>query len=521
MSDAPARAAGDEVDWGGFTLGGMSLALPMQALREVAPCAALSPLPVVTRGVVGGLELRGFTMPVLDLAALLDLPACSGPACCAVVVQHEGRLLALRAESVTGVFRARAGSVVRAAAIAGADVPFAGSLRRADTGALVTLLSMEALVALPGVPWIVDPEPARQIAAHEAAPPPDETATGADSATNDDLSLLLMRAGPHAFAIDAAYVHSTLSEPQVAPSPITSPLTPGTVAAHGQRLPAVDLAALCGVGALPAALRRQAVVLRHERGLVVLLVEQVVEIVRPGGAKALPAPTFGVPRPGLVAGVFPGRLISADRVVAPAVREGQYLLIDGDVLCGLPEIVALAATGVPDAAAAATAAMGDAEGARDGRAVITFLAPSEMAVPIEQVREILAGVGAAAPLDAHGLVSRLVVQADRAVPVVRLERLFGRPFDASADAPVLVVQADDAVVGFEVTALRSIEHTHWEQTMYPPGGDLDAHGARRGHTLVTVGRGTGARTIPLVDLAALVRTVAGETLPAGGLDAAA
>lgn len=519
MSDAPAAGAGDDVDWGGFTLGGMSLALPMQALREVAPCTALSPLPVVTRGVVGGLELRGFTMPVLDLAALLDLPACSGPACCAVVVQHEGRLLALRAESVTGVFRARAGSVVRAAAIAGADVPFAGSLRRADTGALVTLLSMEALVALPSVPWIVDPEPARQVAL------PDPGAVTEDAARNEDapsgdVSLLLMRAGPHAFAIDAAYVHSTLSEPQVALSPITSPLTPGTVAAHGQRLPAVDLAALCGVGTLPAALQRQAVVLRHERGLVVLLVEQVVEIVRPGGARALPAPTFGVSRPGLVAGVFPGRLISADRVVAPAVRDGQYLLIDGGVLCGLPEIAALAATGVPDAASGATAAMGDAEDVRDGRPVITFLAPREMAVPIEQVREILAGAGAAAPLDAEGLVSRLVVQADRAVPVVRLERLLGRPFAPSADAPVLVVQADDAVVGFEVTALRAIEHAHWEQTMYPPGGDLDAHGARRGHTLVTVGRGAGARTIPLVDLVDMARSVIDAAPPGEWLTAA-
>ena len=65
------RIAGDAapglVGFGGFTLGGMSLALPMAALREVLPCAGLTPLPCPAPAVPGGVDLRGTTV-----AALVD-----------------------------------------------------------------------------------------------------------------------------------------------------------------------------------------------------------------------------------------------------------------------------------------------------------------------------------------------------------------------------------------------------------------------------------------------------------------
>ena len=38
----------------------------------------------------------------------------------------------------------------------------ASSLRRADEGTLVSVLSAEALAQMPQVPWVDDPEPRRQ-----------------------------------------------------------------------------------------------------------------------------------------------------------------------------------------------------------------------------------------------------------------------------------------------------------------------------------------------------------------------
>lgn len=500
MSTA-AGTGSDDVDWGGFRHGDMALALPMSALREVAPCRELTPLPVAVPGIAGGLVLRGFTLPVLDLAAALGWPASGAPLTCAVVVYHDGRLLAVRADSVTGVFRAEPGSVTRATVPAGPAAPFGGSIRRADTGELVTLLSVDALAALPGVPWITDPEPRRQAML-------DDDPAG-DMAPPALTSLLLLQAGARSLAIDAAFVHSTLSNPVVEPSPITSPLTPGVVRAYGKVLPAVDLAALCGLGALPAAQQRQAVVVAHARGLVVLLVERVMEIVQITGTELFPAPPFALAHPELLTTLFPGTAVPVTQQVADEIRARQYLVIDGAALLAMPAVVNLAATNVPDTTT--TGAVHGVAGptgaaAVEGRSVITFMAPREMAVPIEQVSEILPEAARCAPLDPDALVTRIVVERDRTIPVVRLERLLGTEPGSDGPPPVLVVSAADTWLGFEVTRLHSIEHATWEYTMR--GKD---DGAAAGPTLVTVGQGASKRTIPLLDLVQVAGTfIAGE-----------
>ena len=497
----PAAAPADETDWGGFTIGGMALALPMAALREVAPCADLTPLPVAAPGLAGGLALRGFTLPVLDLGLALGWTAPDAPMPCAVVAHHDGRLLALRAEDVTGVFRAEPGSRTHAANPPGERLPFGGSIRRADTGALVTVLSVEALAALPGIPWIDDPEPERL------------TLSGDDSTATADAgpaltSLLLLRAGPRAFAIDASFVHSTLSDPVVEPSPISSPLTPGVVRTYGLRVPAADLTALCGLPPLPAHEQRHAVAVRHDRGLVVLLVQQVMEIVRVSPKRLRPTPSFALPRPALVSRVFAGTDVPADQQVSDDVRARQYLVLDGEALLALPEIAGLAGTNTPDDSQRAVAGIDGAEAAATGRAVLTFLAPREMAVPIEQVAEILPEGQRRAPLDPDGVVTSLIVESTRTIPVVRLERLLGNPVGTDGPPPVLVVPAGDAWMGFEVTRLRSIEHAHWEHSMRPLGAEHDGDESRGPRqTLITVGSGTDKRTIPLLDLHALAGQV--------------
>jgi purine-binding chemotaxis protein CheW len=52
--------------YGGFALSGMHLALPMDALREVVPSEDWIPLPCPNPSVVGGVNLRGVVVPVLD-----------------------------------------------------------------------------------------------------------------------------------------------------------------------------------------------------------------------------------------------------------------------------------------------------------------------------------------------------------------------------------------------------------------------------------------------------------------------
>ena len=151
--------------WGGLSIAGMALALPLAALREVMPCRGLSPLPCAAVAVIGGLAVRGVTIPVLDLALQLQRDTAPADSDCVVIVAHEGRLLGLRAQSVSGIFGEQPGSRVAAVSPAEPGQLFAGSVRRSDPELLVNLLSVPALAALPGVPWVDDPEPQRQAGA--------------------------------------------------------------------------------------------------------------------------------------------------------------------------------------------------------------------------------------------------------------------------------------------------------------------------------------------------------------------
>ena len=58
--------------FGVFQLASMQLALPLGALREVVPLGTLEALPAPAGSVVGGLDLRGAIVPVLDITRLLD-----------------------------------------------------------------------------------------------------------------------------------------------------------------------------------------------------------------------------------------------------------------------------------------------------------------------------------------------------------------------------------------------------------------------------------------------------------------
>ncbi len=494
MSAAPhdqAPPAGAAGEWGCFSVGGMDLALPMSALREVVPCRGLTSLPGRAPGVVGGLDLRGVTLPVLDLCALLDRPSALTEMSCAVVIVLNGRLLGVVADHVGGIFTADSGSLAQATDAAQAPVLFAGSIRRADTGERLTRLSLDALAALPDVPWLADPEPERQAQASDHKP-------GELEADADVMSLLLVRCGPLRLAVNAMVVHATLADPVLRPSTLVTPLCVGIVTTYGRRAPAVDLSQLVGADPLPPGARRQAIVIARQGGLVVCLVEQVMEIVRISPAAVRPLPAFAVPRPGLFEGTLAGAA-AAGPGTSEDVASGTYLVINGAALLELPEIASMAAANVIDGDATDDARRQTSAG---GRGVITVRAPGELAIPIEHVSEILPHDDRAPEFGSSHLVKRITVVRGRSVPVISLERVLGSPeAPAETGAAVLVVTSGDAHVGFAVPGLKSIEHAHSEYSLpsRAGGGDPVASVLSR-RSLAQVGNGDQQRTIPVLDL---------------------
>lgn len=477
------NAAADAGTWGDVRIAGITLALPLAVLREVVPRGELAALPCAHPGVLGALTLRGASVPVLDLGPLLGRGG-GTPSPLVLLIVHGERLLGLACEEVHGVFTAEADSRVAPAGAAEDPVArlFDGSVRRADSGALVNLLSVEALAALPGLPWIADPEPRRR---HEIAPDEAEAAPRR--------ALMLLHAGSVRLAIDADAVETTLWQPGLDRSVLARGHCRGTLEVAGQRIGALDLVALCGLHDRDAAAREQAIVVRRPEGLAALLVERVADIVPAAPEAVVGGRLFGLTGASLFAGLYTDP------------RWGEHLLLDVDALGAHPELQTLAATNV----AVGSATAGGVAAAATGETLLTLRLPHEVAVPIDQVDEVLAFGGVDAMFGPDAPLRRVQRLRGQVVPVLCLARLLGgHPGAAAPSAAVLVVQAGDGWIGFATPQMNAIEPCAWRRR-------LPVHEGGQGaavQEVVGVGAAGAERTLRLVDLRALAQALAADGL---------
>ena len=483
MSDSRAARG-----YGAFRVGDLKLALPMAALREVVPRGALMPLPCRCEVVVGGVELRGVVVPVLDLCRVLGRSAMDGADPCVIVMVHAGRILGLLADGVSGVF---AGGELRAGVgLAGGDVSMFDGCIEADDGSMVSVLSPAAIAALPQVPMVSDPEAGRSAVASDAEP--------AATAVSDAVAavpMMLMRSGPMALAIEAIAVHATLADPVVRPSALARGACRGVIGYAGVEVPVVDLLAFCHLGELPRDGLHQAFVISLPVGQVAFLIDRVVDIVdtRPGSVIGLPS--FALPRAALFAGVLP-QPGGAD--VSP------YFVIDGAALAACEEVVAWGRFGVPagpPARVAGTDAAGAGASPRAEQSMLTYDLGVETATPLSQVSEILAYTPSQTMFDGHGSLLSVLVNRGRSIPVMCLARLAGgRPLESTQGASVLVVESEGELVGFVVPALKGIEPARWQP-------ELPAHASGRSRPLALVGQGAAERMLPVLDLWKMARAL--------------
>lgn len=492
--------------YGGFDIGGLTLALPMHQLREVQPCGLLQALADACPALAGGLALRGVLLPVLDLRVLLGLAPRAGSAANVLVVVHQGQLVGLLADAVTGVFEAQ-GQGRQQEHPPGAPKALAiGSVCRADDGRLCQVLDAAVLFATPGLPRIDDPEPARtglhanQDRAHDAAPA--------------ERALMLLRCGSLALAVDALLVHTTLPAATPRPSACAGGACVGVLDWNGGQVPAIDLAAWCGWPTRPAAgagmAAWQAFLVALPAGHVAFLVDEVLDVVPVAHDTVVPLPALGLPRPSALNGVLPTAAL-APALAARLARVAQrFLVVDSTTLQQDPDVLAWA--GMNIGVVHADAGTPTAQAATGATRFITYELDGETATPIAQVCEILpyrpvaapAGAGAAGEADA---LLDIVVERGRAIPVFCLSRLTGLPAPrVTPAASVLVVEQGGELVGFAVPHLRAIASAHWQPQLPATmaGGTPQA--------LALLGEGEQAHLCPVLDLQALAgRMQARET----------
>lgn len=528
-AEEPVQDTGPATEgFGGFCVAGMALAMPMSALREVVPLCPLLPLPCEQPSVLGGLPLRGAMVPVLDLRHWLQRERTPIDNPCVVIVVHEGRLVGVLAEAVTGVFQCRADALVPFTAADLHGVPLsgagllAGSLLREDTLELLCVLSPAGLARWPGIPWVDDPEPQRQSDSH---------AVGLDDALVADRPVMLLRCGAVALAIDALTIHTTVDSPVLKPSALVDGCCLGVIETGGRRIPAIDLAAYCGLPALQPQQIRQALFLELPHGPIACLVEWVIDVLRVPHEAVLPAPRVGEVNARLWAGILPRQSLPPELMERAGVGVSQFLLVDGprllkdERLDAMAEVcgglvasgsTARAAGSSARAAVLSSTAVGGLGATVRGaatRPMICFSIGHEALVPIEQVSEIVPFDKELSLLPVGGAFKGLLTRRGRTLPVYCLSLLGGRtPPPPEPTASILVVCCGGDWVGFSVDALLGIEVANWEPSL----PRLGASGTQQGDTvadlmsgryLAQIGTDSTTRLLPVVDLLRLGHTL--------------
>jgi len=485
--------------YGGFRLSGLELALPMNALREVVPCDELIRLPTAATGVVGGINLRGVLVPVVDLRLVLGQAGEHGTGACVVLMVHGGRILGLLCDGVTGIFSSRGGHVSRITVADPTAALFAGSIQRADDGTLVNLLSPQALAGLHQVPMVDDPEPGRQLSLTDT-----EAAVVVD---DQSVPMMLFRCGRVPLAIGAMTVHATLSHPEVQQSALTHGHCQGVLDYAGQQIPVVDMLGLCGLDSETnlGSGTRHAFVVQMATGLLAFLVDKVLDVVLTQNRDVMAVPAFALPHPVLFAGALPITALPADILTEFPAAVSQFLLIDGAALMADEALLELARMGLDRITGAGAAATVSTRGPQrpDQRSMITYLLGVEVASPIEQVAEILPYSAGVSIFERRGALLGLVAHRGRSIPVLCLSHLIGLSSPTPSPAvSVLVVEADGALIGFAVPALRSIELVDWEPALprasTHPSDELAL--AVHSRQLAQINAGGQSRMLPVMDL---------------------
>ncbi len=501
-----AAQAGDR-RFGVFSLATLQLALPLEALREVVPLSALSALPCAAPCVIGGIDLRGVLVPVVDLRVVIGLPAAGSEPRSIVIMVFEERLLGLLASGVVGVFECPEGGWSPMVSRNGELSIFGGGFRRPDDGSMVSVLSPVGLAGLRDVPMVEN-------SGRDPSQLPRGGELGGGGLT--EAYLMLVRTGSVPMALASEAVHTTILHPEILNSPLTGGWCLGIIEHAGRKVPAVDLLALCGLGEIANPWLTQAFLIQYPQGLVAFMVDQIIDVVRADARGLVPIPPGTLPGDALFAGALP--MDALPGVTAGSDLQAAYfLMLDAGQVIGHRDLSGLARMNTPVDARGLDAGRVRSDGERRLLAercqVLTYDLGFEVATPIDQIAEILPqaedkGIVFGAGSRAAGLV----VSRGRAIPTFCLSSLMGLAgAERSPTASVLVVETETGCVGFNVARLMTIDDAPLNRPDAPGVGRSplpslpEGNGARWSPAMV--GSGAAERMLSVLDLKHLARTL--------------
>ncbi|TIC80097.1 chemotaxis protein CheW [Nocardioides sp. GY 10127] len=481
---------------GALVLGGVDLALPLDALREVVPVPdSFVPLPTRAAGLRGAMRLREHILPVVDARAWLGLPGQDDPEIVVVVSDGE-RMIGVLAERVRSVlsvpaeemvhFRVGGGTADEALPPAPAWTPDGDGGRAAGTpgpsspdgtapehgaaslghpactaafvhdalpGGIVSVLDVRTLLGHPGWPSVPVPVDA-----------------AAEAVGSDVTSCTLLRCGDVLFAVDIATGRTTLPSFHAQPSVIDGELCRGTTEFMGHQVAVTDLLTLLGLGVTEREEGGPGLVVDAGDGHVVLGITSLVTMVDLDLGDLMPVPSFVLPHPELIRGVADveghGRVLVVD---GPRLSGDERVAVMGSVMSEeAEEPVALDPLLVGEDGLERAAVHGEAH-------LVLGAGGAYAAVPLEQVREILPWSAELLETRVGGDVLGMLTHRGCVLPVVDLVPSLGRAGLSAGPrrvegGPLLLVDVDGAPLAFAIDELASIEPQRWEQAEPDPDG---------------------------------------------------
>lgn len=484
-----------EQGFGSFCVGEMILAMPMKSVREVVPFAGLHALPCPQAWIKGGLDLRGVSIPVLDLECLLGRPDHRYEPGCILLIAHNNQLLGLIADQVKALFFADPASLHAVQSDDPVTQILAGSLLNPELQQLVNVLSPEALFNLPGLPKAKDPEPHRQSLELQTS--------GEDALLNLRMPLMLMQSKSTLFAVNPKDIETTVVNPVLLPSEYAGGFYRGNLDYREQTIPAIDLATFLGLGvgrhtAQPA---QQAFVIRIDGHPLALLIDRVLDIVHLPTDAVIDLPALGVAKAALLDGVLPCTVFAhTDR---HAQRGPQYFVLNCANIARDTELKELSSILAQASQSAQLDLTQQGQQASNLDRLMVYRLDTEFSSPIDQVREVLPYRADLEIFERGNPMLGLLTHRDETIPVFDLAQWLGAPRQSlNKESSILVVQAHNATIGFAVTSLTAIENAQWEPDVPVLGEQRQTlHGQlKTTQRLAQIGLDKNTRMVEVIDL---------------------
>ena len=416
--------------YGLLAVGPLLVAIDALYVREAVPYSTqISALPPTVPGLIGAMVLRGETIPLMDLRALLSLPSEEAAADHVVIVlRHRGRIVGLVADALRGM--------VSAGGLSSMPIERTGGTGGWDTfvheGTVVSVIEPARVFETPGLPVARDRTAGGETGAGAAG-----MGTGA--------AYIMCSYQGHGLAFRADLIEATMPMSPVLPSHLAQGICDGIVKNYGREIAVLDTLQAFGLG-------RNTCRPEHTAGVIVRIGETAVafEIDEFHAMGTIPASRKGeLPR--LVTArpeFFDGAHIRPDG--------RSFFVVDTEAVRADPGFQSFAGAMI-DTRAVAARRVDTGPASRD--LFLIFTAGARAAHPVSGIVEILR-------MPAHLLHAKarydgyvgMLNHRGRIVPVFCVARLGGRiPLFEEATASVLIVETPGGRTGLMIEELHAVE----------------------------------------------------------------